>query len=126
MGILETVVTIVGPLLGGGFAVAVVKRGEKKDAIDERTEKTFARLFESERKKREMERGDCTERITRLSGDLGELREEVRTCHENHAESVRKHSESLNARLTIEKELRELKEIVSFIRPDSEPPTRNI
>lgn len=69
-----------------GVGTAVIRRGEKQDAIDERAEKTFAKLFDSERSKREEERGDCTQRIETLRRRIDDTEEKINDCERERAD----------------------------------------
>ena len=105
-----------------GIAVAVIRRGEKLDAYEARTEQTFARLYEKEQAKRETERGDCTERIETLRGELGEIRDDNKETKRMLGDCQEQHAEAILERHRMSRELRDLRGIISVIRPDSDPP----
>lgn len=98
MGILETIAAVIGSALGGGFAVAVVKRGEKRDEHEHAERKTEAReetarhridvgerarsegVLERQLDKEQHAHGDCREALDEARKETEAARIEVAAC----------------------------------------------
>lgn len=59
------------------IVVAAIRSKEKSEA-------SFARLFEAEMGKRDQDRGDCTQRINTLTGRLDSAEDALRECNAKH------------------------------------------